>query len=647
MRHRAAVDRLGAVIRRYALAPLRSLALLVLALVGLVAAFLSVIGVMLVLVGLLPFYEAAVRVSRWLARLGRRSASAWSGVPIDAEYVPQPERPQRRQDGWYQHDNQLYKGPTVPTYLLRAKWLSQSTNQRDWWWLVLTPVIVGPVVAMPPTLVGVGAGLVLWGRWSPFVSAPAGLFLVLLGFLIGPAMLRVHALWSKEMLRPLRTSWWHTSGVGGWAARRYNATWYVGGLAGLSVGALLFLLLQLLATLVSWGLLLPWAASVSRPYLEYYRRRANEWAGADLSNPYRPLPEPPSPDEHGQFRAGHTLYSDQAAAARMQRYGWVWRDPATWRDMLWMATSPVVAVLGLVPVALVSVGLFGLVSQPLWWWPWALPAWLVTGEWVTPWYIALSPVLGLVLAVPGLLLAPPMLRLRVWWDRLLLRPTRSSTLDQRVRRLTETRADAVDVQAAELRRIERDLHDGAQARLVAMGLSLATIEELIEHDPQAARELLVKARESSATALAELRDLVRGIHPPVLAERGLADAVRAVALDTPLPVTVTVDMAGRPPAPVESAAYFAVNELLANAIRHAGAKRVDIGMSHRDGVLITTVTDDGCGGADPSRGGGLEGIRRRLGTFDGVLALQSPAGGPTVATLEIPCALSSPRTSIS
>jgi signal transduction histidine kinase len=180
-----------------------------------------------------------------------------------------------------------------------------------------------------------------------------------------------------------------------------------------------------------------------------------------------------------------------------------------------------------------------------------------------------------------------------------------------------------------------------------MGLNLATVEELIDRDPQAARELLGQARESSATALAELRDLVRGIHPPVLAERGLGDAVRALALDSALPVLVTVDLAGRPPAPVESAAYFAVNELLANAIRHADAKRVEVDIHHRDGALVVTITDDGRGGADPARGSGLAGIRRRLGTFDGVLALQSPPGGPTVAALEIPCALSSPRTSTS
>jgi signal transduction histidine kinase len=328
-----------------------------------------------------------------------------------------------------------------------------------------------------------------------------------------------------------------------------------------------------------------------------------------------------------------------------------------------MVASQPFALLGTIPAALVSFGFFGLVWQPLWWASWAVPIGLATGAWVTPWYFWyavtyvvpslaavpgwLSPVVGLIVAFVGLLLALPMLRVRTWWDRLLLNPTQANLLAQRVLRLTETRSDAVDVQAAELRRIERDLHDGAQARLVAVGLSLATIERLMEQDPAAARALLAQARESSATALTELRDLVRGIHPPVLAERGLADAVRAVALDSPIPVSVTVDLAGRPAPPVESAAYFAVNELLANAIRHADARRIDIDICHRDGMLTIGVTDDGGGGADPARGSGLDGIRRRLGTFDGVLVLRSRRGGPTVATLEIPCALSSPRTSTS
>ena len=198
----------------------------------------------------------------------------------------------------------------------------------------------------------------------------------------------------------------------------------------------------------------------------------------------------------------------------------------------------------------------------------------------------------------------------------------------------------MDTSAAELRRIERDLYDGAQARLVAMGMDLGTVDALIEKDPAKARRLLTQARRSSAEALTELRDLVRGIHPPVLAERGLCDAVRALALRLPLASEVDVDMDGRAEAPVESAAYFAVSEVLTNAVRHSGAERLWVDLQHRDGMLRITVTDDGEGGARVGAGSGLTGVERRLGTFDGVLAVSSPAGGPTMVTMEISCALS-------
>jgi signal transduction histidine kinase len=141
--------------------------------------------------------------------------------------------------------------------------------------------------------------------------------------------------------------------------------------------------------------------------------------------------------------------------------------------------------------------------------------------------------------------------------------------------------------------------------------------------------------------------LVRGIHPPVLADRGLADAVHALALDLPLRVHFTGDLTERPPAPVESAAYFAVSELLANATKHAAASQVWIEVGHTDGMLRVAVTDDGRGGADPALGTGLCGLERRLAAFDGVLAISSPPGGPTIATMEIPCGLSSPKTSFS
>jgi signal transduction histidine kinase len=243
----------------------------------------------------------------------------------------------------------------------------------------------------------------------------------------------------------------------------------------------------------------------------------------------------------------------------------------------------------------------------------------------------------------GLVIWPWTQRLNGRFAHSMLAPTRSAELALRVRQLTETRAETVDAQAAELRRIERDLHDGAQARLVAMGMSLGAIEHLLERDPERARILLSEARESSSKALTELRDLVRGIHPPVLAERGLGDAVRALAMASPLRTEVEVDMPGRIDAPVESAAYFAVSEILTNAAKHSGAQRVWLDLRHENGMLRISVTDDGRGGADLSGGTGLRGIERRLGTFDGVLALNSPAGGPTIVTMELPCELSTPQ----
>ncbi|MEW1797111.1 sensor histidine kinase, partial [Streptomyces niveus] len=224
--------------------------------------------------------------------------------------------------------------------------------------------------------------------------------------------------------------------------------------------------------------------------------------------------------------------------------------------------------------------------------------------------------------------------------RAMLAPDHDQQLAQRVAHLTETRHDAVDTSAAELRRIERDLHDGAQARLVAMGMDLGTIEALIEKNPAKAKELIANARKSSAEALTELRDLVRGIHPPVLAERGLGDAVKALALRLPVETDVQVDLPGRADAPVESAAYFAVSEILTNAIKHSNADRVWIDMTYAESMLRITVGDNGGGGATIGGGTGLSGLERRLGTFDGILAVSSPAGGPTMVTVEIPCELS-------
>jgi signal transduction histidine kinase len=249
---------------------------------------------------------------------------------------------------------------------------------------------------------------------------------------------------------------------------------------------------------------------------------------------------------------------------------------------------------------------------------------------------------GAVLFAAGLWLAPRVMREHRGNPELA---EQARQLTRRVQTLTRTRSDAVDTAAAELRRIERDLHDGAQARLVAVGMSLQAAERLFATSPEAALALVAEAKQSSSRALAELRDLVRGIYPPVLADRGLGDAVRALALDTPVHTELEVDLPGEVDLPVASAVYFSVAEALANAVKHAAARTVRIRLAHAAGMLRAEVTDDGAGGADPAGGTGLAGVERRLAAFDGILAVSSPPGGPTIVVIEVPCALSSPKTS--
>ncbi len=346
------------------------------------------------------------------------------------------------------------------------------------------------------------------------------------------------------------------------------------------------------------------------------RRLCGEWCGVPIASPYRPAPA-------GEGEGGIVTWP--------QRRQWITDDPATWRDLAFVLLNPWLgAALAGGSLAAIVYGIFGM----------ALPH----GSTQLAGVIS-HPLYGILLAVCGFVAAPWLLRGYGEMARSLLGPTRQAELAQRVQHLAQTRSDTIDSGAAEMRRIERDLHDGAQARLVAMGMTLDAAGQLIDSSPEAARALLLEARDSSVKALAELRDLVRGIHPPVLADRGLAEAVRALALDSPLRVQVTSELSGRPPAPVESAAYFAVCELLANVAKHADAGRAWIDIRHSGGVLRIGVTDDGRGGADPGGGTGLRGIERRLAAFDGVLAVSSPPGGPTVVNMEIPCALSSPKTS--
>jgi signal transduction histidine kinase len=209
-------------------------------------------------------------------------------------------------------------------------------------------------------------------------------------------------------------------------------------------------------------------------------------------------------------------------------------------------------------------------------------------------------------------------------------------LAARIESLTASRAGAVNVQESDLRRIERDLHDGAQARLVALGMSLGMAEQKMAEDPERASELLAEARAGAEAALKELRDLARGIHPPVLTDRGLEAAITALANSTHMHVALSVDVPQRPPSTVESAAYFVVAEALTNAAKHSGSEWLDIRIATVARHLELEIRDDGMGGANPN-GSGLMGLRHRVEALDGKLEVTSPPGGPTTIYAELPC----------
>jgi signal transduction histidine kinase len=221
----------------------------------------------------------------------------------------------------------------------------------------------------------------------------------------------------------------------------------------------------------------------------------------------------------------------------------------------------------------------------------------------------------------------------------LLGPDRAKELERRVEDLAEKRAGAVDAADIERRRIERDLHDGAQQRLVALAMNLGLARATLTGVPDEAMQVIVEAHEEAKEALTEMRDLIRGLHPAVLEDRGLDAALSGIAARVPLPVRLRVDVPRRASSTVEAVAYFVVSESLANVVKHARASTVEIDVARRGDALLVTVADDGVGGADPSRGSGLAGLGRRVRSVDGTFRIVSPAGGPTTVTVELPCAL--------
>ncbi len=304
----------------------------------------------------------------------------------------------------------------------------------------------------------------------------------------------------------------------------------------------------------------------------------------------------------------------------------VWlRDGHRWRDVGFLAFSMTGgAVLSALPPLLLATPVVHLGG-------WALQR---TAVW------AVLAGIGLLCPLLWWLITPAVVRARALAERAIVGHGRLDRLERRVAEVASTRSETLDHHAAEVRRIERDLHDGAQARIVAVGMNVGLAEKLVATDPRAAEELLREARETTVSALEDLRSVVRGIRPPALADRGLDGGLEALAAAIPLPVTFA-GTTGPVPAPVESAAYFAVAECLTNTVKHAQATRAWVGVHHDGAVLHLEVGDDGHGGADPA-GSGLTGVAHRLAAFDGTLTLTSPPGGPTVVTMEVPCPTTQP-----
>jgi len=244
---------------------------------------------------------------------------------------------------------------------------------------------------------------------------------------------------------------------------------------------------------------------------------------------------------------------------------------------------------------------------------------------------------GLVLLLLARLLSAALTLAQVRFAHAMLSPSEADTLRLQVTRLTETRARVVDAADAERRRIERDLHDGAQQQLVALAMNLGRARAKFDDDPEGARELVDQAHRDAKDSITELRNVIRGVHPAVLTDRGLDAALSSVAARSPVPVRLDVDVPERPSPTAEAVAYFVVSEALTNVARHAKARHVDVRVEREGDRLLLSVTDDGLGGATEEPGSGLAGLRDRVQAVDGTFHLTSPPGGGTTMTVEVPC----------
>jgi signal transduction histidine kinase len=344
------------------------------------------------------------------------------------------------------------------------------------------------------------------------------------------------------------------------------------------------------------------------------RFRVNSLLGTRIQNPYRPLPD----------------------GSNWLRFKTRALDPYTWLDLLYLFLLFPIGLAEFI-IAVTTVSFVGYtLTMPLTYRIGGGPD-FITFHIDRLWEALLVALVG----VPLLFLIPYIYvgvgRGHAWFARMLLGTNREAELSERVGALTESRSRMADASVSELRRIERDLHDGAQQRLVKLSMDLGLAREKLASDPKMAEQLIAEAHEESKRAMAEIRDLARGIHPAVLTDRGLDAAISALAGRSPVPVTVDVCLSERLPETIESTAYFIVAEALTNIARHSQATEACVILKREGDMLSIDVVDDGVGGADPARGSGLNGLRDRLAAFDGTLTVNSPEGGPTRVHAEMPC----------
>ncbi|WP_395109023.1 sensor histidine kinase [Actinomadura sp. SCN-SB] len=424
----------------------------------------------------------------------------------------------------------------------------------------------------------------------------------------------VKGTWNPVALARSSVTWRSALYLG--ASMFVGLAWFVSLVVGLSVSA---------ATVVIWvgipGLALMMVYWRFAAVLE----RAMAWAafGVRIPSPYRPLPPGRNPLTKLKTMAG---------------------DPATWKDLLYLALRFPLGVVEFV----VMVAVWSAAGMFL-----ALPLIAATeggvevslgvvSFWADNALGALPGTLvGVLLGILGMYVTRGMAAGHMLLTQFLLGPSRTQAenlrLRERTARLRASRARGVDAAEFERRRIERDLHDGAQQRLLAVAMDIGRARAKLDEDPEGARALIEQAHSGTKEAISELRDLARGIYPAILTDRGLDPALSGLAGRAPVPVEVQVDLPERPPAAVESIAYFIVAEALANIAKYARATRAGVRV-HREGSwVIVEVTDDGVGGAVARPGGGLAGLADRAATIDGLLTVDSPAGGPTVIRADLPC----------